>query len=251
MSILNCFIEKIFNKNKEISIEDLENSYLKIEDKTKVFGFQDKFKNQQNLLYNLFGETDMTTFNKVRLIVIADTHNSLDENELVNTLSLHPDYDLCLLLGDHSNQDVEKVLKHINKDKIYALRGNHDNDYIKYYSLNNLNGNFVEINGVKILGIEGSFKYKPIDFPSFTQEESIMFLKDRVRADILVSHDSPFDDTKMNDPAHQGLFGITYYLFKNKVKYNIHGHIHENYKKKLINGTTEISMFNIDYIELS
>lgn len=106
------------------------------------------------------------------------------------------------------------------------------------------------INGVKIMGIQGSFKYKPSDFPSFTQEDSIDFLKDKEPVDILFSHDGPFDDNMINNPAHQGLFGITYYLFKNKVKYNIHGHIHNPYNRYLLNGTKEISLYGINYLSL-
>lgn len=240
----------IFRRKDNYDIDSIEKKYLTITDRSKIFGFQEKFKNQYNFLFKVFGSADLDTFNKVKLIVITDTHNFLDENELVKLLNDHPEYDLCLLLGDHSNGDVEKVLNHIDKDKIYALLGNHDNDYIKNYNLNSLNGNVIEVKGVKLLGIQGSFKYKPVDFPSFTQEDGIAFLNDREKVDILVSHDSPFDDEKINNPAHQGLFGITYYLFKNKVKYNIHGHLHEPYRKQLVNGTTEISLYGINYIEL-
>ena len=89
--------------------------------------------------------------------------------------------------------------------------------------------------GVKILGIQGSYKYKPDDFPSFTQKESIEFLNDKEKVDILVCHDAPYGLSGRNDVAHQGLFGTLYYLFKNKTPYCIHGHLHTPYTKEMIN----------------
>lgn len=55
----------------------------------------------------------------------------------------------------------------------------------------------------------------------------------------------------IGNPVYQGLFGITYYLFKNKVPYHIHGHIHNPYRKELLNGTKEISIYMYEYIELN
>ena len=100
------------------------------------------------------------------------------------------------------------------------------------------------------MGMQGSFRYKPSKFPSFSQKESIEFLSDREAVDILVSHDMGFSSESINDPAHQGLFGITYYLYKNKVPYHIHGHIHNPYQKNLLNGTKEISAFQYQMFHL-
>ena len=245
------FLSNIFKYEKKTkNQESLEKEYLKIKPKDNIYGFQKKFYMQSNRLLKIFGNARNSLPNKISLIIITDTHNTLDENILIETISEHPDYDLCLLLGDHSDNDIEKVLKHITKDKIYALLGNHDINYVDSYGFNNLNGNIITIHGVKILGIQGSFKYKPSDFPSFTQEESIKFLMNKECADILISHDGPFNDDMINNPSHQGLFGITYYLFKNRVKYNIHGHLHDEFEKVLDNGTIEKSLYGIKYIEL-
>lgn len=245
------FLNFLFKHKKKIETpEELLKDYLTINPSDNIYGFQKKYYMQSNRLLNVFGEARNILPNKIKLIVITDTHNTLDENKLVNTINEHPDYDLCLLLGDHHSNDLNKLLKYVSKDKIYALLGNHDNNYIDNYGLNNLNGKVIDIRGVKLLGIQGSFKYKPVDFPSFTQEESIRFLMNKEAVDVLISHDGPFNDDMINNPAHQGLFGITYYLFKNKVKYNIHGHIHYEYEKTLDNGTIEKSLLGINYIEL-
>ena len=250
------FLSNLFKTDNEtetsygINQYDLEREYLTTSPTAKVYGFQEKFYMQSDKLHKVFGEARTTLPNKIRLLIITDTHNGLKENELVEIIDEHPDYDVCLLLGDHSDNDIRTVLEHIPKEKIYALLGNHDNDYISNFGLNNLNGNVININGVKILGIEGSFRYKRVDFPSFTQEESINFLINKEPVDILASHDGPFDDNRVGDPPHQGLFGITYYLFKNRVKYNIHGHLHDEFEKVLENGTIEKSLYDICYLEL-
>lgn len=43
------------------------------------------------------------------------------------------------------------------------------------------------------------------------------------------------------------LFDITYYLFKNKVPYHIHGHLYNPYRKELFK---EISTYMYEYMEL-
>ena len=170
------FLSNIFKyKKKTKNQESLEKEYLKIKPKDNIYGFQKKFYMQSNRLLKIFGNARNSLPNKISLIIITDTHNTLDENLLIETISEHPNYDLCLLLGDHSDNDIEKVLKHITKDKIYALLGNHDINYVDSYGFNNLNGNIITIHGVKILGIQGSFKYKPSDFPLSHKKKVLNF----------------------------------------------------------------------------
>ena len=224
-------------------------NYLMKSNDDNCYSFEKKYANQEETLLKICGRVRNINV-KIKLIVIADTHNTLNEDEFKSFMFNHSDYDVCLLLGDFGYKDLPIILQYVDRNKIYALLGNHDYDYINEYNLNNLNGNIININGVKLLGIEGSFKYKPSNFPSFSQKESIDFLKNKEEVDILVSHDTKFNSNMEKDPAHQGLFGITYYLFKNKVPYHIHGHIHNPYKTSMINGTEEISVFKYDFIEL-
>ena len=214
------------------------------------YSFDKRYMNQETKLLKIYGSSN--TYNKkIKMIVISDTHNCLNENEFKCFMEQHKEYDVCILLGDHSSYDISKILKYIDKNKTYGLLGNHDYNYLEEYNINNLNGKIININGTTILGMQGSFKYKPSNFPSFTQRESILFLNDKSSVDILISHDNSFDNNMLKNPAHQGLFGITYYLYKNKVSYHIHGHIHNPYEKKLLNGTKEISVYMYEYLELS
>lgn len=202
----------------------------------------------EEYLLKQYGNADKIN-NSISLLVIADTHGTLDEDKFRQYLE-NKQYDVCIMLGDHYNRDVDIILRYVDKSKIYGIKGNHDYDYLSDYSIPNINGNIIEINDVKILGMEGSFKYKPVDFPSFTQEGSISFLEDKPKVDILVTHDKKFDYEKLKDPAHQGLIGITNYIFKNKIPVHIHGHIHEPYTKKMINGTNEYSVFGYEIIKI-
>ena len=204
-------------------------------------------KYEEHLLKQ-YGNSDKIN-NSITLLVIADTHGTLDEDEFKQYIS-NKQYDMCIMLGDHYNRDIDIILRYVDKSKIYGIKGNHDYDYLSDYGIPNINGNIIEKNGVNILGMEGSFKYKPVDFPSFTQEESIAFLESKPKVDILVTHDKKFDHEKLKDPAHQGLIGITNYIFKNNIPVHIHGHIHEPYVKKMINGTTEYSIFGYELIKI-
>ena len=67
-------------------------------------------------------------------------------------------------------------------------------------------------------------------------------------ADVLVVDNDP---DKLKDPAHQGLIGITNYIYEKKVPYHIHGHIHEPYHKEMLNKTKEISVFGYEMIVLN
>ena len=238
------------NRNKEISTKEDYDIYLKKVTKRDIpYGFNNNYANQEDKLYQIFG--DCSNFNSsLKLIVISDTHNDLIFDDFQEFINKHNNYDICILLGDHSSSDIEKILKCVDKTKLYGILGNHYRNYLKEYDINSLNGQIININGVSLLGIEGSYKYKEEGYPSFTQKESIDFLNDKPKVDILVSHDNRFDSSKIYDVAHQGLFGITYYLYKNKIPYHIHGHIHNSYKNIMINGTKEISVYMYEYIEL-
>jgi len=235
---------KFFNKSKNKYY-----NYLVKEDKKTQYGLNTKYKKQEQKLLELYGKCDKFD-KKIRILLITDTHGCLKEEDFSKFVFENNDYDICLLLGDHSKGDIKTILKFIEKEKIYALLGNHDSDYISEFELKNLNGKIIEINGVKLLGIQGSYRYKPEEFPSFSQKESIEFLENKGKVDILVSHDAPFGLSERNDVAHQGLFGIMYYLFKNKIPYCIHGHLHTPYSKELINGTKVKCYYMYNYIEI-
>ncbi len=207
-------------------------------------------KINEEKLFKKYGNCSSTSAH-IKLLVIADTHGYLAiKPELQDRLKSITDYDLCCTLGDITYSDYEEILKNISREKIVGLLGNHDGaDVLKHYSIKDLNGNIITINGVKIGGIQGSFRYKDEDYPSFTHAESYEFLSRMDKVDILLSHSGPFWNHN-TDPVHNGLKGITIYLYQKKVPINIHGHLHKTESKVMKNGTQVECVHGVELLEL-
>lgn len=197
----------------------------------------------------MFGKVNKhNNYNSINILVIADCHH-LKEEEIEKVKNLQ--YDVCLLLGDISGNYLDMILKYVSIEKIYGILGNHDEyGLLESRNMSNIHSKVINVNGVRILGFEGSNRYKVGNVPMYSQEESIKRLKKCEMADILVSHDSPYQlYSKANDKAHCGLKGITKYLKKNKVYLNIHGHHHINTKSTLSNGTNVIGVYRCAMIQ--
>lgn len=200
-------------------------------------------KNSNSIVQKSFG---------LKLIVISDTHGDLAfDNRFAKFMDQIPEYDLVIILGDIHCYELDKIVDIVPNEKIIALRGNHDKfEIYDKYNIRNINGQIYEYNGIKFAGIEGSFKYKHGEFPSYTHYESLVLASAIPRdAEILITHDSMFKENKY-DVAHMGLAGITYYLLENKVQWHIHGHIHKSYQNQYVNGTREKSVYGCEYIEI-
>lgn len=187
----------------------------------------------------------------LKLIVISDTHGDLAfGNKFEEFFSRIDNYDLCIILGDIYGYELEKILKFIPSDSIIALRGNHDNfEVYDEYGIRNINGTTFIYKGIRFAGIEGSYKYKNAEFPSYTHYESLCLACDIPKTDVLITHDRMFTESQYND-VHAGLVGITYYVYEKGVQWHIHGHIHESYQKKYSNGTNEKSVYGCEYLEI-
>lgn len=212
--------------------------------------FQRNYFVSEQELYKRNGDCN-SFIGEVKLLIITDTHGELMEDVLSEYVQRIGTYDACILLGDHYDGDINIVKSIIPMEKLYGLLGNHDYDYTKRYGIHDINGEIIDINGVKILGMQGSSKYKNTEFPSFTQKESIEFFKHKESVDILVSHDNRFDYTRDEFDAHRGLIGITKYLYEKRVPIHIHGHIHKKYNSTLLNGTREFSLYGVELISFS
>ena len=187
----------------------------------------------------MFGKVNKrNNYNSINILVIADCHH-LKEEEIEKVKNLQ--YDVCLLLGD----------KYVPIEKIYGILGNHDEyGLLESRNISNIHSKVINVNGVRILGFEGSSRYKTGNIPMYSQEESIKILRKCDIANILVSHDSPYQlYSKANDKAHCGLKGITKYLKKNKIYLNIHGHHHINTDLKLNNVTSVIGVYRCAMIQ--
>lgn len=197
----------------------------------------------------MFGKINKySNYNNINILAIADCHH-LKEEEIIKVKDLQ--YDVCLLLGDIKGTYLDMILNYVPIGKIYGILGNHDEyGLLESRNISNIHSKIIDVNGVKILGFEGSSRYKDGNIPMYSQEESIKILKKCEIADILVSHDSPYQlYSKANDKAHCGLKGITKYLKKNRIYLNIHGHHHINTDLKLNNGTNVIGVYRCAIIK--
>ena len=167
---------------------------------------------------------------------IADTHGLLEDWQVKEISNC----DFVFLLGDHLLGDIAKVCKYIPNKKIFGVQGNHDTDYFDEFGVKNIHGKVFQLNGIKILGMGGSYKYKNGDFPLLTQEECENILKDKPSVDLLITHDGWYSPN--NEVAKRGLMGIGKYIYDKKVPLHIHGHQHISFEKKHFNGTVEIGV---------
>jgi len=234
-------------------IKKTEFNFNKFMKKAKKYG-QFESESYEDLVRH-FESSATKVVNKrlgLKLVVISDTHGDLAfDNRFAKFMDSVQEYDLVVILGDIYVYELNKIVDIIPNEKIIALRGNHDSyDIYEKFGIRNINGQKFTYNGIDFVGIEGSFKYKKADFPSYTHYESLQLATMMPqKADVLLTHDCMFTESKY-DIAHSGLAGITYYVLNNAVQWHIHGHIHKSYKKNYLNGTIEKSVYGCEYIEI-
>lgn len=211
-----------------------------------------KKKNYEDILLKKYGKANKYEKHYLKILFITDTHDCLSyENDTLNYIKNIKDYDYCILLGDHSATDLQIITQIVPKNKLCGILGNHDSwDKYEQFGINNISEKVIEIKGVRIAGISGSYKYKNSnDYALYTHEESINIANKMEIADILVSHDKPFIEKQYGD-AHDGLKGVTEYIYKNHIPLHIHGHLHEESETILENETKTICLYKAKILEL-
>lgn len=179
---------------------------------------------------NLLRKETSVLYRKIKILFIADTHNELkhDKNALL-TLKNEQDFDCCILLGDHGCDDLKIITELIPVEKIYGVLGNHD-EWGRYeqYNIKDIHCRSMIINGVKIVGLSGSYKYKDTDiYAMITQQESVELTNKLPYADIFVTHAESLRGNS-DENLHDGLEGIKTYIDKYDIPYHVHGHMHTN-----------------------
>jgi len=209
-------------------------------------------KFEQELL-NKYGNCKPLLNYGLKILFITDTHNCLAyTDKYINYLESinSSDYDLCIILGDLSGLDVDAIKRIVPSEKLFGVVGNHDSiNFLEENQINNINGKVITCKGIKIAGIMGSNKYKDKDYGMQTHEESIELSEKMEAADILISHDKAYVFDR-NDNVHDGLKGITNYIYKNHIPLHIHGHLHEESEEILKNGTKSICLYQIKLLEI-
>lgn len=207
----------------------------------------------------------------IHALVIADTHDGIAPSDYPIT---NNPYDLLICLGDVSYIDWLEIF---NYDKYkcipvkIGITGNHyDVDFteINKWLLENDETPIIDIHGkiysmlnsgITFSGIRSSAKYKHKN-NLLTQKEAYRIAEAMSAADILLSHSNPKKEFDICDDIspypHAGLYGVTHYMEKHeKCKYNLHGHVHDNYVQQHISSAgqtwTEMSFYKMKDINIT
>ena len=191
-------------------------------------------------------------------MLIADLHNIRYKEWQNFLLSISNDsFDVVGLLGDIYGQYLSEIRDTFIDKKIIGVLGNHDQiGKFDHYNIENIHGRIIDVNGFAVLGVEGSVKYKYNDrLPLYTQEEMIKICDNFKKADIVLTHNSPYGihdryNLEDNDIVHQGFIGLKNYIEKNRPKYCIHGHQHIDKATKYLD-TNIVGVYGANILDVS
>lgn len=173
----------------------------------------------------------------MKILVLADTESSslwdfFDKRKLEGV-------DLILSCGD-LEPDYLSFLATFSQVPILYVHGNHDDIYAKKppEGCICIEDDIYVYKGIRILGLGGSFRYKP-GIHQYSEREmnrriqKLWFrLKRRRGFDILLTHAPAYQINDDDDLPHHGFQCFRSLLEKYQPKYFIHGHVHLNYGKK-------------------
>ena len=173
----------------------------------------------------------------MKILVLADTESSslwdfFDKRKLEGV-------DLILSCGD-LEPDYLSFLATFSQVPILYVHGNHDDIYAKKppEGCICIEDDIYVYKGIRILGLGGSFRYKPgihqySEWEMTRRIQKLWFrLKRRRGFDILLTHAPAYQINDDDDLPHHGFQCFRSLLEKYQPKYFIHGHVHLNYGKK-------------------
>lgn len=145
--------------------------------------------------------------------------------------------DLILSAGDLPAKYLSFLTCFTNAPVVY-VHGNHDDRYQQDPPEGCLSaeGKIILVKGIRILGLGGSFRYRPDGVHMYTEKEMasrIASLRRKIRAaggfDILLTHSPIRGLGDQEDLAHKGFecFGPLLDLYHPAVM--VHGHVHQSY----------------------
>lgn len=146
------------------------------------------------------------------------------------------EFDLILACGDLKREYLEFLVTMAHCPLVY-VRGNHDDSFEQAppEGCECADGALLEINGVRILGLGGSFEYRKGDnlYSEKKMGRRIRKLRRKIRKkggfDILLTHAAARGVDDLDTPAHRGFECFRSLLDEYRPRYHIHGHIHLRY----------------------
>lgn len=170
--------------------------------------------------------------------------------------------DLIISCGDLKPEYLS-FLATMTAVPVLYVRGNHDDKYEKCppEGCICIEDQIYNFNGIRILGLGGSYRYKPginqYTEGQMTRRVNKMFLKiKRNRGfDILVTHSPAKGLHDGEDMCHRGFQIFNRLIEKYHPKYFVHGHVHMNYGRQFpredyIGDTCVVNAFERYVIEI-
>ncbi len=147
------------------------------------------------------------------------------------------EFDLIISCGDLSRHYLEFLVTMAHCPLVY-VRGNHDDALIQDppEGCECLEDTILTVNGLRILGLGGSYRYKKTGQSMYTEaqmERRVRKLWWKLRkaggVDIIVSHAPIRGVNDFDTVTHRGFECFRELVEKYEPKYFIHGHIHRSY----------------------
>jgi Icc-related predicted phosphoesterase len=184
--------------------------------------------------------------NFMRMLVVADMYDiALDQLQSLDVGK----FDIAVSLGNVELMHL-KWLAEAFAGRVYGLLGNHDCKwYLQEAGIQDLHCQPVVVNGIKMIGMGGAWRYKDADAPLLTDEESVAIAEHILGADILLSHDAA-KGLYSGSWCHPGLAGINRYVEIWNPVANLHGHHHIN-DMNMLGNTCMIGVFGAVSVEIS
>ena len=164
------------------------------------------------------------------------------------------DYDLIIGCGDLKAKYLE-FLATMGRAPVVYVPGNHDTRYAHEppEGCDCIDGHFVTVNGVRILGLGGCRYYHPGRFQVTERQMRRKIRRLRFQlwrhkgVDIVVTHAPPSGVGDGEDMAHWGFEALLPLIDKYHPTYLLHGHVHANYgdftREREYHGTKVINVW--------
>lgn len=147
--------------------------------------------------------------------------------------------DLILSCGDLHPHYLSFLATFFSGPVLY-VHGNHDDKYDRTppEGCICIEDQIFDYNGVRILGLGGSMRYKDGPHQYSQQEMNRRILKLTFKLwrkqgfDILLTHSPAWQFNDGEDLPHMGFQGFCYLIEKYKPRYFVHGHVHMSYGRQ-------------------
>ena len=162
-------------------------------------------------------------------------------------------YDMIISCGDLKASYLSFIVTMANVPVLY-VHGNHDGSYERNppEGCDCIEDQLVVVNGLRILGLGGSYRYRPgpHQYTERQMRPRIRKLRWKLRkhkgVDIVVTHAPPRGVGDAEDIPHRGFEALLELIDQYHPRYLLHGHVHMSYgidktREREYNGTKVIN----------